>query len=49
MIKKVVIALGALATTASLLVAAPAQARPHEVCHKVWVHGHPHQSCHHVR
>ena len=46
MIKKIAIALGTIATTAGLLAAAPAQARPHEVCKRIWVHHHQERSCH---
>jgi len=46
--KKLIVALGAIATTASLLTAVPAQARPHMACKRVWVHGHPERRCHPV-
>lgn len=47
MIKKLLVALSAMAaTSAMLMTAAPANAAV--VCHRAFVHGHPQRICRHV-
>lgn len=47
MMKKMILVLSALASTAGLMTvtATPAEARPHMMCKRVWVHGHPERRC----
>jgi hypothetical protein len=50
MIKNLILAVSVMATGAGLLATAPAaEARPHMICKRVWVHGHPERRCRPVR